>query len=572
MPTLTVAETGDLRIDALAGPLRWQPGPALEISYSFAGPQSVWSTAPGEYALGGDSAEPWTGFRALSTVEREAARAALDAWSTVANVRFVEVADDAAGSGTIRFGWTAAGPDEQSHTYEVGEAAKAGDVWLNTDAPWNDGFAPGSYGYSTLLHEIGHTLGLAHPFEGDTRLPQEQDGYAYTLMSYTASAGDPGSWVDYEPTSPMPYDILAIQHLYGANASHRAGDDVYVFRQGERYFEPLWDAGGNDTIAWEGTTEGALIDLNPGARSMLGEPLTYFSADFENSWTGQETVAIAHGVQIENARGGAAGDLLIGSDGDNRLEGGAGDDSIVGGGGIDTVVLSGPASGYRLGFADGIFSITDSSGTDGTDEFVDVELLEFADRTVHAAYRAHDSWDDLPEELWHFFIVAFDAAPGVEYLEQLAQASRSGMSVREIVNVFTGKPQFTEVYPATLDRQALAETMVANIVKDSAGAAAKLEAVGDIRASLDAGWSVGDVIYQVFGNLAAKPLDDADWGGTSAQFRNQIVVSKFYTDYLGQSTTDLDTLRAVLEPVTPDTDVYSEAALLSLIGVALLEG
>ena len=76
----------------------------------------------------------------------------------------------------------------------------------------------------------------------------------------------------------------------------------------------------------------------------------------------------------------------------------------------------------------------------------------------------------------------------------------------------------------------------------------------------------------MFGNLAAKPLDDADWGGTSAQFRNQIVVSKFYTDYLGQSTTDLGTLRAVLEPVTPETDVYSEAALLSLIGVALLEG
>ena len=572
MPTLTVADTGDIRIDALAGPLRWQPGPALEITYSFAGLQSVWPTAPGEYAPGGDSAEPWTGFRALSSVEREAVRSAFEAWSTVANVRFVEVADDAAGYGTIRFAWTAAGPDEQSHTYEVGEPGKAGDVWLNADAPWDDGFEPGSYGYSTLLHEIGHALGLAHPFEGAVRLPQDQDGYAYTLMSYTASAGDPGSWVDFEPTTPMPYDVLAIQHLYGANTSHRAGDDLYVYRQGERYFETIWDAGGNDTIAWEGSTEGALIDLAPGAWSMLGEPLLYYSADFESSWMGLETVAIAPGAWIENARGGAAGDLLIGNERDNLLQGGGGNDSIVGGGGIDTVVWSGAASGYRLGFTDGYLTVTDASGAEGMDTLADVDLLRFADRTVHAASRAHASWDDLPEDLWHFFIVAFDAAPGVEYMEQLAEAWRFGLSVPQIVEIFTTKPQFTEVYPASLDHSALADSMVANIVKDSAGAAAQLQAATDIRQSLDGGATLGDVIHTVFGNLADKPLDDADWGGTATQFRNQVVVSKFYTDYMGQSTTDLDTLRAILEPVTPGTDIYSEEALLSLIGLALLEG
>ncbi|GAA4410531.1 M10 family metallopeptidase [Quisquiliibacterium transsilvanicum] len=568
MPTLTVAATGDPRIDALAGPLRWQTGPAQEITYSFSGLQSVWSS----YAPGGESAEPWTGFAALSDAERQAVRSALEAWSSVANVRFVEVADNAAGSGTIRFGWTSAGPDEQSHTYEVGEPAKAGDVWLNSDAPWSDDFEPGSYGYSTLLHEIGHALGLAHPFEGAVRLPQDQEGYGNTLMSYTAFVGSPGSWVDFEPTTPMPYDILAIQHLYGANTSHRAGDDVHVFRQGERYFETLWDAGGNDTVAWEGATEGALIDLAPGARSMLGDPLTYWSKDFESSWPDLETVTIAPGTWIENARGGAADDLLIGNERDNLLQGGGGNDSIAGGAGIDTVIWSGAASGYRLGFTDGLLTVTDKSGAEGSDTLADVELLRFSDRTVHAASRAHGTWDDLPEDLWHFFIVAFDAAPGVEYMEQLALAWRYGMSVPEIVEVFTGKQQFTSVYPSSLDHQALADAMVANIVKDSAGIAAKLQAATDIRTSLDSGATLGHVIHTVFGNLADKPLDDADWGGTAIQFRNQIVVSKFYTEYMGQSTTDLDTLRAILEPVTPATDVYSEAALLSLIGVALLEG
>lgn len=198
------------------------------------------------------------------------------------------------------------------------------------------------------------------------------------------------------------------------------------------------------------------------------------------------------------------------------------------------------------------------------------ERLEFQDRTVIVEERAHGSWGDVPLDLWHFFIVAFDAAPGVTYMDQLAEAWRYGMSVREIVDVFTGKPQFTEVYPATLDHQALAEAMVANIVKDSASAQAKLEAVNDIRLSLDAGWTVGDVIYTVFGNLADKPIDDPQWGRTAIQFENQVNVARYYTEALNQSTTDLPTLRDAIDAVTPDSDLSGEGALIALVGQGLL--
>jgi hypothetical protein len=200
-----------------------------------------------------------------------------------------------------------------------------------------------------------------------------------------------------------------------------------------------------------------------------------------------------------------------------------------------------------------------------------VERLQFADKAVIVESRAHGTYEDIPEALWHFFIVAFNAAPGVEYMDQLAEAHRYGLTVKQIVDIFTGKSQFTDVYPLSLSDHALAQELVAQIVKGSASDAAKLEAVNDIEGALGIGWTRGDVIYQVFGNLGAKPFNDPTWGGTARQFANEIAVAKYYTDDLNQSTTDLQTLRDVLHPVNENTDVTTPEAIATLIGVALME-
>jgi hypothetical protein len=177
------------------------------------------------------------------------------------------------------------------------------------------------------------------------------------------------------------------------------------------------------------------------------------------------------------------------------------------------------------------------------DTLREVEQIRFRDHTVPVTSTTHSSYDALPSSLWHFFIVAFNGAPGVTYMNQLAQAHQSGASVLQIVEIFTGKSQFTDQYPVTLAPNEFAVRLVDNVVKNSAAADAKAKAITDIVTALGAGNSVGQVIYNIFGNLAAVPENHAVWGGTSRQFNKQILVADFYTDTMSQNTTDLATLR-----------------------------
>jgi len=169
------------------------------------------------------------------------------------------------------------------------------------------------------------------------------------------------------------------------------------------------------------------------------------------------------------------------------------------------------------------------------------------------------------KELYQFFAIAFDAAPGVTYMSQLADAVNAGMTVKEVVNVFTSKTQFTETYPNFFTTNQFATKLVNNVVGDSASAEAKASAVADIEAALNAGWSRGDVIYQVFTNLANKPTTDATWGNTSKQMANQVAYAQYYTETLLTDTTDLTKLRAVISSVTQDTSIEPAAILAVLV-------
>ncbi|MGA2393034.1 MAG: zinc-dependent metalloprotease [Candidatus Lustribacter sp.] len=79
--------------------------------------------------------------------------------------------------------------------------------------------------YSTVMHEVGHTLGLRHNFEGSTAFTYAQlhdpaftkaHGTTGSIMDYTpANIAAPGErQADYFPNQLGPYDYWAIQYGY----------------------------------------------------------------------------------------------------------------------------------------------------------------------------------------------------------------------------------------------------------------------------------------------------------------------------------------------------------------------
>lgn len=329
------ASSGDSRIDPFLWGVKW--GGALHsgatVTYSFPDKDSEWGSP---YAEPNTKAFEYRGFR---STEQAAARSALKAWSDVANINFQEVNDTSANVGDIRFAFSSKVGREgaAAWAYLPASAYQAGDIWLDPNYPPNLNFRKGGFGYSTLLHEIGHALGLTHPFDGSAILPHSLDNFKYTVMSYTNHP-----YTNFEPTSPLLYDILAIQYIYGANMSTRVGNSTYSFGTSQEYLMAIWDAGGNgDTINCSRQTTGCKIDLQDGAFSSIGIK--------EQGGLARDNVAIAFGAIIENATGGSGNDRINGNDvgnrlrglgGHDRLYGEIGDDHLIGGTGNDKLIGS----------------------------------------------------------------------------------------------------------------------------------------------------------------------------------------------------------------------------------------
>lgn len=155
------------------------------------------------------------------------------------------------------------------------------------------------------------------------------------------------------------------------------------------------------------------------------------------------------------------------------------------------------------------------------------------------------------DELYQFFAVAFDAAPGITYMAQLNEAASAGLPTKEIVNIFTTKSQFTDVYPTTLSTTDFGTKLINNVVGSSATDQAKASAINEVVSALTlTGWTRGDVIFAIFTNLAGKPSTDPDWAVTSQKMKNQVIYARYYTEVMKGDTTDLTTLKKVIAGVT----------------------
>ena len=273
-------------------------------------------------------------------------RAAFAAWESVANIHFAETTDEAQADTVEQ--WVGPGVylgGIANHTLPTTSATGnyAIDIWGDSGQ-----FTVGGISWDVFLHELGHYIGLIHPFDNGPSFPGVTGPYtvgdngfnsrAYTVMAYrdvretfgTSGASDWGY-----TGGPMAFDIAAAQALYGPNRSTGKGATFYDLpTEGKvgTYWFCVWDAGGNDTVRNK-SASACTIDLRPA--TLKNEPGGGgFFSHVEGIKGG---FSIAAGVTIENAIGGGGSDTIVGNAIANLISGGAGDDVLIAGAGADRV-------------------------------------------------------------------------------------------------------------------------------------------------------------------------------------------------------------------------------------------
>src|SRR5262245_34735741 len=329
-----------------------------------------------------DTASNW------STSEQDAFVSGLALWSAVADITFSPAAHAASTDFTfIR------GNDGSAYTYfpnesgsSVGSGTESGPgtggyIWIDTSS---NGFGPigdafhlkGGYPWDTLVHEMGHLVGLGHAGPYNTVVdPATQqfgpyDTLQWSLMSYISPALTDASWGEtadgwgYRPTTPMIMDILAVQRIYGAPTSGplAAGGQTFGFNcnvagPAGQYFNfdinthpviTIWDGGSANKLDLSGFGTNAIINLAPGTFSSCNDMVN--------------NIAIALDTIIESATGGGGDDAIIGHAGGGVLDGGGGDDAITSS--SDLNMALGGAGNDWLSFTGNLNRLTGGDGRD----------------------------------------------------------------------------------------------------------------------------------------------------------------------------------------------------------------
>jgi serralysin len=396
----TYGITGDPNLDGVLSGKKWG---VSTLSFSFPTKGSFYGTNYG-------SGENVKGFEAFTSLQSNAVRDILKLYASVSKLSFVEKTESATVHAELRFAETDAA--STAWGYYPSTSAVGGDSWFNNSKNYYDAPVRGNYAWLTMLHEIGHTMGLKHPHEvrgAFNALPADRDSLEYTVMSYrsyigaSTGTGYTNSNSSY-PQTLMMLDIAAIQKLYGANFATNAGDTVYTWNPttgamsingaaqgnplGNKIFMTIWDGGGNDTYSFANYSSGVTVDLAPGAWT------TTSATQLANLGSGKVAIGnIANALQyqgnaaslIENVIGTTGADKISGNAAANKLTGGGGNDVLDGRAGADTAIYSGASTSYSWTHnSDNSWTIIDlrSTSPNGIDTLRNIETMRFTDGVV----------------------------------------------------------------------------------------------------------------------------------------------------------------------------------------------
>jgi serralysin len=399
----TVNDTGDPAIDGILTGRYWTDS---TVTYSF--PQTN-----SEYSASYQNSTPTNNFQVATYNQIQAVSFALDidlgpaaaSGFSVEGFTNLNIAYTTATKANIRVA-NSDTPNTAFAYYPGTGYDEAGDVWLGSAYDSDPAYSlktpvAGNYAWLTMIHELGHALGLEHSHENPST-PSAYDHMQYTVMSYRAYENAPLTGYGNEQwgfaQSFMMYDIAALQHMYGADYTTNSGNTVYkwdpnsgdtlvngqvaIDAGGNRIFATIWDGGGIDTYDLSAYTTNLNIDLRPGQYSKFSD-VQLSNLGSGNYADGNIYNALLYNGDvrslIENIIAGSGNDNIIGNAADNTITTGGGNDFIDGKEGNDTVVFAGNYNQYNVTVGEVGYTV---SGFGFNVYLENIEFLTFADRTV----------------------------------------------------------------------------------------------------------------------------------------------------------------------------------------------
>jgi len=290
----------------------------LIVTYSF----TTTATEP-TYPVDGFTGSTLSTFQEFSDAEKAQARTALGEWAAASSIMFIEVAP---GHGDINFqlvdfSTTTYGNKGGVGFYPFGDwnsltypyfhdgLTVGGDIFMNSDFETGSGSSE-QVDYGTLLHEIGHAIGLKHPTEVVTDLAANPP----VTHDAVLSSDDPNRTIMATVGGADPHlktlDMQAAANLYGV-AGH----------------------GG----VFTGDASGSTAALSSWSWNASTETLTVIGKSVDDSIRGTSVTDIMSGANGNDKLFGLNGnDTLNGNAGNDFLDGGSGVDAMAGGTGDDT--------------------------------------------------------------------------------------------------------------------------------------------------------------------------------------------------------------------------------------------
>jgi Ca2+-binding RTX toxin-like protein len=319
----------------------------------------------------------------LSAARADMVREAFKIYEEVLGINFIEVSDELSDVDFF-FKDNASGAYAASQMVS-GSGGAIDHTVININSGWSGGSSViGDYTFQTILHEIGHALGLGHQgnYNGSggfsTDALYDNDSWALTMMSYfdqlDNSSSSTSNYDFARLISPMAVDWIALNDLY-ANMDFVGfsigidqaftGNTVWGFNTNisstvsaafanlaslaDTNAFTIIDGGGYDTLDFSGFAADQLINLQES-----GAGSTNATVSNIGGLTGNMTLAV--GTIIEAAIGGSGNDTIYGNDVGNVLTGNGGNDIMKGMGGGDVL--------YGGGGNDTLYGDNGLGGTD----------------------------------------------------------------------------------------------------------------------------------------------------------------------------------------------------------------